>query len=40
MKVLIILGVLFAIVAVGVVWSCCYVAGLSDDREEGNENDD
>lgn len=40
MKAIIILAVLFTIVVVGVVWSCCYVAGLSDEREEDENNDD
>ena len=39
MKAIIILGILFAIVIVGTVWSCCYVAGLSDEREEDDDND-
>lgn len=40
MKAIIILGILFAIVIVGTVWSCCHVAGMSDNREEDNHNDD
>lgn len=39
MKAIIILGILFAIVIVGTVWSCCYVAGLSDDEWEDNQDD-
>lgn len=30
----IVLGILFAFVFIGTVWSCCHVAGLSDKNEE------
>ena len=39
MKAIIILVVLIAIVIVGTVWSCCYVAGLSDKDKEDKWND-
>ena len=40
MKAIIILGILFAIVIVGTVWSCCHVAGMSDDKWEDEHDDD